>query len=335
MHPLAQRAVGQRALQRDHHRGADQRAEQRAHAAEQGHQDHLAGHVPVRIGERGQLEHHGLGRPRQAGQRRRDDEGQQLVRIDVVAERHRARLVLADRLEHLAVGRMDGALDDREAEHEHRQHDVVQRQVVLHVDQAEQVAARHALQAVLAAGERRLDEDEEHHLRQRQGDHREVDALPADRQQAEDQPQQRRGQRAGEDAQLGAQPAVRAQHVTGDVAATGEERRVAEGQQPGIAEQQVEGAGEQGEAQQLHQEHRVDGQRRQQRQAQQRQVEQLPTAQRGAPALAFDIGPHRHRHRRNAFLTRHAHASLPNRPAGRTSSTSTMITKITVLAASG
>jgi hypothetical protein len=32
---------------------------------------------------------------------------------------------------------------------------------------------------------------------------------------------------------------------------------MAEGQQPGIANQEVEGAGEQAEAQELHQEHRV------------------------------------------------------------------------------
>ena len=125
--------------------------------------------------------------------------------------------------------------------------------------------ARHALQAVLAAGERRLDEDEEHQLRQSQRDHGEVDALPADRQHAEQRAEHRRGQGAGEDAQLGAESAVAAQHVACDIAAGGEERRMAEGQQTRVASSSVEGAGEQREAQQLHQEHRVHRQRRQQR----------------------------------------------------------------------
>lgn|GEM_PF-4154320 len=96
--------------------------------------------------------------------------------------------------------------------------------------------AWHALQTILATGERRLDEDEEHQLRQRQRDHREVDALPPDRQHAEQRAEHRRGQRAGEDAQLGAEPAVAAQHIAGDVAAGGEERRMAEGQQPRVAQ---------------------------------------------------------------------------------------------------
>ncbi|MNQ28018.1 hypothetical protein D3C85_412870 [compost metagenome] len=334
MHPVAQRAVGQVALQGHHHAGADQRAEHGADAAEQGHQDHLAGHVPVGVGQRGQLEHHGLGRPGQAGEGRRDDEGQQLVGVDVVAQRDRPRLVVADRLEHLAVGRVDGALDHREAEHEHRQHEVVHRQVARQVEQAEQVAARHALQTVLAAGERRLHEHEEHQLGQRQGDHREVDALAADRQEAEAQPEQPGGRRAGEDAQLGGQPRVLAEQVAGDVAAAGEERRVAERQQSGEAQQQVEGAGEQREAQQLHQEHRVHRQRGDQRQAQQRQVEAALAQQRRALALLFDLGVHG-RSRLNVFQTRHAHASFPNSPAGRTSSTITITRKTTVLAASG
>jgi hypothetical protein len=60
---------------------------------------------------------------------------------------------------------------------------------------AEQLAARHALQAVFAAGERRLQADEVHHLRHRQRDHREVDALAADRDQADQQAEQAGGNR--------------------------------------------------------------------------------------------------------------------------------------------
>jgi hypothetical protein len=62
--------VGQVVLHRDDDGGADHRAEQRAHAAQQRHQHHLAGHVPVHVGQRGELEHQRLGGAGQAGQRR-------------------------------------------------------------------------------------------------------------------------------------------------------------------------------------------------------------------------------------------------------------------------
>ena len=70
------------------------------------------------------------------------------------------------------------------------------------VDHAEQPAARHRLDAVLAAGELRLQREEEHHLRQRERDHREIDALPADRQRACDDAERAGRQRAGEDRKL-------------------------------------------------------------------------------------------------------------------------------------
>ena len=115
-------------------------------------------------------------RPASAG---RQDEGEQLVAVDVVAERDRARLVLADRLQHLAVGRMDDAADEQEDGDEDGEDDEVHDDVVgdrQHAEQlvvrragerqhAEQLAARNALQAVLAAGDRApLQEDEVDHL---------------------------------------------------------------------------------------------------------------------------------------------------------------------------
>ena len=199
-----------------------------------------------------------LGRAGEPGQRRRQHEGEQLVAIGVVAERDRARLVLADRLQHLAERRMDDAVDEQEAGDEDRQHDVVHApDVVDRSSSAEELAARHRLDAVLAAGERRLQAEEVHHLRQRQRDHREVDALAADRQQPGDDAQQRRGRRAQQDRELRRQaPDLRG--VRADVAGHAEEHRMAERQQADEADQQVERAGEQREAQHLHQEHRID-----------------------------------------------------------------------------
>ena len=110
---------------------------------------------------------------------------------------------------------------------------------------AEQMAARHLLDAVLAAGERRLQAEEIDHLRQRQRDHGEVDAGPADRQVAEEQPQHRAGQRRRAMIATHGVDVPELHGPGGDVAAHAEERRVAERQQPDIADHQVEGAGEQ------------------------------------------------------------------------------------------
>ena len=81
-----------------------------------------------------------------------------------------------------------------------------------------------------------------------------------------------------------------------------------ERQQPGEADQQIEGAGEQREAQQLHQEYRVAEERRRQRDGQCNGVQD--------------------------FLV-HAYFSFPNRPAGRSSSTMTITTNTTTSEPSG
>ena len=96
---------------------------------------------------------------------------------------------------------------------------------------------------------------------------------------------------------------------------------MAEREQPDIAEQQVEGAGEQGEAQRLHQEDRIDRERCRDAERDQ-QEDQHPGRAVGVPSRAprRRCDPH--------------HAVLPNSPAGRISSTIAMMTKITVLDAS-
>lgn len=197
--------------------------------------------------------------------------------------------------------------DERTRGDDHREHDVVQRDVVRQVEHAEQVAARHALQPVLAVRERRLQVDEVDHLRERERDHREIDALPPDREQADDEPQQRGRRRAGEHAEL-RREAERLDRVAGRVAGAREEHRMAERQQPRIADQQVERGREQREREHLHHEHRIraDERRRQ---------------QRGEQRAVKHFSLH--------------HFSLPNRPAGRNSSTIAMITNTTVADASG
>ena len=120
------------------------------------------------------------GEPREA---RRQHEGRELVVLRAVAQRDGARLVLADRLQHLAEGRVDDAVDEQEPGREDREHHVVEDRRVREVEETEELPARHGLDAVLAAREGRLQAEEEHHLRERQRDHREVDALAADGEQ--------------------------------------------------------------------------------------------------------------------------------------------------------
>ncbi len=156
------------------------------------------------------------------------------------------------------------------------------------IDDAEQLAARHALDAVLAAGELRLQREEVHHLRERERDHREIDALAADGDAADDDAEDTGDQGATKDRErrrlrrqrdrepLPRAGPVRQAHradlgdVGRDIGCPAEEHRVAERQQAAIADQQVEGAGEQRKAQRLHQEHRIDLKRRQRRQHQHR-----------------------------------------------------------------
>ena len=100
---------------------------------------------------------------------------------------------------------------------------------------------------------------------------------------------------------------------------------MAERQQADVADQQVEGAGEQGEAQGLHDEERIGDERRhgeRRRQDDERDGE-LPRLARGGAAWARRSG------------SRSSQATLPNRPAGLISSTTAMMTKTTVLEASG
>ncbi len=74
--------------------------------------------------------------------------------------------------------------------------------------------------------------------------------------EADRQPQEGCHDHAGQQGQLG-RPALALDEPAGHVGGETEEGRMAEGQEAGEPQQQVEGAGEQGEAQELHHEHRV------------------------------------------------------------------------------
>src|SRR5947209_8598383 len=108
------------------------------------------------------------------------------------------------------------------------------------------------------------------------------------------------------------------------IARPAEIERMAERQQSDVTDQQVERTGEQRKAQRLHQEHRIDEQRRD---------DQRRDHDQERDRLAAALG--RLNRCSEGFGTGHHQAVLPNRPAGRTSSTIAMMMKITVFDASG
>ena len=140
------------------------------------------------------------------------------------------------------------------------------------------------------------------HLREGEGDHREVDALPADRDEAEHEAEEGADEGTGEHAKLRC-PAEGLHAIARDVRGEAEEGRVAEGEQAGEAEQQIERAGKEGEAQELHHEDRVQAdQRRHQQQREQGdiceadgRIAQVRVSPEATPAAnpAFDVTPAR------------------------------------------
>ncbi len=120
------------------------------------------------------------------------------------------------------------------------------------------------------------------------------------------------------------------EQVAGGVTPGGQEGGMAEGQQTGKAEQQVEGHRKQGKTQDLHQEDRVHHEGRGQQQQQQHAVHHQFLAVLDLLLLDngfVDIG------RINRLV--HDYASLPNRPVGRIISTRTITRKITAEDAGG
>ncbi len=139
---------------------------------------------------------------------------------------------------------------------EGRQHEVVHRPVTAETDDSEDTAPRNTLQAILAAGELRLQADEEHELGQGQRDHREINTLTTYRDGADHEAESHGDGDSGGDPLDGA-PTVCRHQPSRDIGRRPEIRGVAEGQHLGVAEQQIERAGEHGKAQQLHQKYRI------------------------------------------------------------------------------
>src|SRR5258708_18433026 len=84
-----------------------------------------------------------------------------------------------------------------------------------------------------------------------------MDALRADGGPAEHQAERAGGRRAGEEGEFGRQ-APHLGAMRRDIGGGAEEGGMAEGEEPDIADEEIEGAGEEREAQRLHEEDRVE-----------------------------------------------------------------------------
>ena len=152
---------------------------------------------------------------------------------------------------------MDDSVDKQKAGQKHHEDEDIHGCLLAEIEHAEEKAARDGLNAVLATGERRFDREEIHHLRQRQRDHREIDALAADGEGAGDEPEP--GSECGADQNGEFRRQVpRFGCVGAHIGGPSEIQCVTKRQQACIADQKIERAGKQRKAQDLHQEHGID-----------------------------------------------------------------------------
>jgi hypothetical protein len=140
---------------------------------------------------------------------------------------------------------------------EHGQHEIIHVHRLVEVDDAEEISTRHTLQSVFAMGEGGLQAEEEEHLRQCQRNHRRIDALTANGEITDDEAKGGCGENAEYEAEF-RRNAPDFHRMGRDIGRAAEEGCMAEGQNAGIAQQKVEGRGEQRKAQHLHQEDGVD-----------------------------------------------------------------------------
>ena len=151
---------------------------------------------------------------------------------------------------------MNGAHDQQKSQRHNHQRHVVHDQVIAQINHTKQLATCHALQAIFTAGELGLQRHEERHLGQCQRNHRKIDALAANGQPAKDQAQRSTNQSAQQHADLRCKaPGLDA--VTRHIGCAAQKRCVTEREQPGIAQQQIEGRSKQCKAHQLHHKHWV------------------------------------------------------------------------------
>ena len=230
--------------------GADQRPEQRAGAADRGLHDELARGVEGEGVRRHEALHHSQKTAGKTGIGRGDDEGGELVAVNIVADGGGAQRVVADRAQDRADRRAHDTQRDHDADEIPEGQERIERQIRIELDGGEaeiHARRRHAGQPILAAGisRQRIEFDEIEHLRNRHRDHGEVDAGPSERDQPDQIADERRRDGADEHGHHDVRKTRDREQIGGDHAAGAEKGRLAERQQPGKAEQDVEAEAEQ------------------------------------------------------------------------------------------
>ena len=127
--------------------------------------------------------------PAKPGDRAGDDEAQELVRVGVEAERARARLVPADRLQHAAERRAREPQQKEIGDDQHRHAEVIENRPPLEIENRDAPERDHRLDvdvgAVRAAGDARVVEQREQHLPEGERHHDEIEAAREHRERAD------------------------------------------------------------------------------------------------------------------------------------------------------
>src|SRR5712691_2558826 len=168
--------------------GADDRAVERAQAAEQHHDDQLARALPRHVGGAHELGGIGEQEAGQPGERAGDHIGRKLEAVDVETDRRHADRVLPGAAQNPAESRNHQRAAEEIAAEETKQHHVIERALVLEQRKAGERAARGDGEPVVAAIGRERGRGEVGHLPEGERDHDEIDALGA---QAHDAGQER------------------------------------------------------------------------------------------------------------------------------------------------
>jgi hypothetical protein len=288
--------VGEELLQQHQREGAEHRAEEAPHPAQNHHHERVARAVPA---EELGVDEAELRRGEIAGERSEgagDDEARQLVAEDRVAEGAHAALVDPDPDDDLAEERGEHDAQEEVGRDQQREHEPVEAPRVLEVDE-HRVGLQVYVDAVGAAEEPRLRDEGVEHLREGERRHDEVDAARAQDEDADDE----RREGADRDRRRQAQPERRGLVLGREqperVGAEAEIGGVAEADEAGVADEEVEAHGEDRHDHDLGDELEVEG--------------------------AADEGEERERHDRAEEEPAHQ-LPRPKRPAGRQSSTAAM-----------
>src|SRR3984885_8757256 len=159
--------------------GADDRAEQRSHAAEDDHHHEIAGAGPVHHGRADEIRVVRQQRAGEAAHRAGNHEANQLISRRRKSDRLHALFVRSQALHHEPEARIDDAPDQKDAAEQAKQAEVIELDAVRQIDEAAERAALINRQPVVAAVARQAGSDVIGHLREGERDHDEIDAARA------------------------------------------------------------------------------------------------------------------------------------------------------------